>query len=67
MLTLEPARLYETTVTNLEEGPLDSAVFEVPAAFRQVAYIETSPPVGWQTAWAIAWGQFKARVEKLLD
>src|ERR1700730_235755 len=58
---------YETTVANLEEGPLDSAVFEVPAGFRPVAYIETSPPVDWQTAWVNAWLQFKAKVERLFN
>ena len=58
---------HETTVTNLEEGPLDSAVFEVPAEFRQVARVETNSPVDWQTAWVSAWEQFKARAERLFD
>lgn len=63
----ENASTSETTVTRLEEGPLDAAVFEVPAGFRQVARIETSPPVDWQTAWVNAWVRFKAKVERLFD
>jgi hypothetical protein len=57
----------ETTVTQLEEGPLNAAVFEVPAGFRQVAHIETNPPADWQTAWVNAWVRFKAKVERLFD
>jgi hypothetical protein len=57
----------EMTVTQLQEGPLDAAVFEVPAGFRQVAHIETNPPVDWQTAWVNAWVRFKAKVERLFD
>ena len=58
---------FETAVTVLEEGPLDPAVFEVPAGFREVAHVDTNPPVDWQTAWSNAWVRFKARVEKLFN
>jgi hypothetical protein len=56
---------FETAVTLLEEGPLDPALFEIPAGFREVAHVETNPPLDWQTAWANAWVRFKARVERL--
>jgi hypothetical protein len=54
----------EMTVTQLEAGALQAAVFEIPAGFRQVAHIETSPPVDWQTAWVNAWVRFKASLAK---
>jgi hypothetical protein len=63
----ESTTTSEMAVTQLQEGPLDAAVFEVPAGFRQVAHIETSPPVDWQTAWVNAWVRFKAKVERLFD
>jgi hypothetical protein len=63
----ENAMTNEMSVTQLAEGPLDAAVFEVPAGFRQVAHIETNPPVDWQTAWANAWVRFKARVEGIFN
>jgi hypothetical protein len=63
----ESTTTSEMTVTQLEEGPLDPALFEVPAGFRQVAHIETSPPIDWQTAWANGWVRFKAKVERLFD
>jgi hypothetical protein len=63
----ESTTTSEMTATQLEEGPLDAAVFEVPAGFRQVAHIETNPPADWQTAWASAWVRFKAKVERLFD
>jgi hypothetical protein len=53
----------ETIITQLQEGPLDANVFEAPEGFRQVAHIETNPPMDWKTAWE----RFKARVEKLFD
>jgi hypothetical protein len=57
----------ETIVTQLQEGPLDADVFEVPAGFREVAHIETNPAEDWQTAWTNAWERFKARVERPFD
>jgi hypothetical protein len=63
----ESTTTSEMAVAQLQEGPLDAAVFEVPAGFRQVAHIETSPPLDWQTAWANAWVRFKAKVERLFD
>jgi hypothetical protein len=35
---------FETHVIELEEGPLDPALFEVPAGFKQVDHIERNPP-----------------------
>jgi hypothetical protein len=34
----------ETKVTELEEGRLDPAIFEIPPGFKQVEHIEKSPP-----------------------
>ena len=57
----------EGLVTQLEEGPLDPGVFEIPAGFREVAHIETNPPVDWQTARNNAWQRLKAWVAKVFD
>lgn len=35
---------YETRVTQLEEGPLDPSLFEIPAGFKRVDRIERNPP-----------------------
>jgi hypothetical protein len=35
---------FETQVTQFEEGPLDAALFEIPAGFKQVEHIERNPP-----------------------
>jgi len=35
---------FETKVTEFKEGPLDSALFEIPAGFKQVEHIERNPP-----------------------
>ena len=59
---------YETLVTQFEEGPLDSALFEVPAGFKRVEHIErnpallptSSPPNDF-------WERLKARVVGLLS
>ncbi len=63
----ENTSISEMSVTQLEEGPLDATVFEIPAGFWQVARIETNPPVQWQTAWINAWTRLKAKVESLFD
>ncbi len=63
----ESTTTSEMAVMQLQEGPLDPALFEIPAGFRQVAHIETSPPADSQTAWVNAWGRFKAKVERLFD
>jgi len=35
---------FETQVTQFEEGPLDSTLFEIPPGFKQVDQIERNPP-----------------------
>jgi hypothetical protein len=35
---------FETRVTEIQEGPLDPALFEIPSGFRQVDHIERNPP-----------------------
>lgn len=63
----ENTSVSETTITQLEEEPFDPALFEIPAGFRQVEHIETSPPVDWRTELVGAWERFKARVERMLN
>lgn len=36
---------FETAVTELQEGPLDPALFEVPHGFKHVKQIERNPPL----------------------
>jgi hypothetical protein len=63
----ESTSTNERTVTQLEEGPLDPAVFEIPAGFRQVAHVETNPPVDWQTVLANYWQWLETRVRRMFD
>ncbi len=63
----ESTSTSERTVTQLEEGPLDPAVFEIPAGFRQVTRVETNPPVDWQTVLANYWQWLETRVRKVFD
>lgn len=63
----ENTSTYETSVAQLEEGPLDASVFEIPAGFRQVAHIETSPPMDWQMVLANDWQWLKAKVRQILN
>jgi hypothetical protein len=57
---------FETQVTQFEEGPLDAALFEIPAGFKQVEHIERNPPPS-----ALArepkdfWQRLKDSVERL--
>jgi hypothetical protein len=57
----------ESSITKLDEGPLDPAIFEIPAGFRQVAHIEQNRPMDWQTALANDWQWLKAQVRRIFD
>ncbi len=57
----------ESSITQLEEGPLAPAIFEIPAGFRQVAHIEQNPPLDWQTVLANNWRWLKAQVRRIFD
>ncbi len=57
----------ESGITQLEEGPLAPAIFEIPAGFRQVAHIEQNPPLDWQTVLANNWRWLKAQVRRIFD
>ncbi len=63
----EDTSTTERTVTQLEEGPLEPALFEIPAGFRQVAHVETNPPVDWQTVLANYWQWLETRVRRMFD
>jgi hypothetical protein len=63
----ENTSIYETSVAQLKEGPLDASVFEIPAGFRQVAQIETDPPMDWQTVLANDWQWLKAKVRQIFN
>jgi hypothetical protein len=57
----------ESSIAQLEEGPLAPAIFEIPAGFRQVAHIEQNPPLDWQTVLANNWRWLKAQVRRIFD
>jgi hypothetical protein len=63
----ENTSTYETRIAQLEEGPMDASVFEIPAGFRQVAHIETNPPMDWQTVLANNWQWLKAKVRQIFN
>jgi hypothetical protein len=48
------------------EGPLDPALFEVPAGFKKVARIDANEPGEEQSMLIVAWRQIMDRVENLL-
>ncbi len=58
----------ETRVTQLDEGPLDPALFEIPPGFKQVDHIERNPAA---SAFASPpkdfWQRFRARVAGLFN
>jgi hypothetical protein len=53
-------------VTDFVEGPLDPALFEVPAGFRKVATIDSNESGEEQSMFMVAWRQFVDKVEDLL-
>lgn len=58
----------ELLVTELEEGPLDPALFEIPPGFKHVAHIERNPmPSAAASRMEDLWQRFKACVTSLLN
>lgn len=48
--TKQSASKFVTQVTQLDDGPLDPALFEIPPGFKQVDHIERNPPASAFTA-----------------
>jgi hypothetical protein len=57
----------ETLVSVLEEGPLDSKLFDTPPGFRQVEHIERNPTAVSPSGWSVAWYQLKTKVARLFQ
>ncbi|MBZ5627630.1 MAG: hypothetical protein LAO06_02060 [Acidobacteriia bacterium] len=58
----------DTLVTQLEQGPLDPGLFEIPLGFKHVQHIERNPRVPASTSQTMDWWErFKARVASLLN
>ena len=57
----------ETQVTQLETGPLDPALFEIPPGFRQVDHIERNPAASASSQIGYLWQRFKATVASLFN
>jgi hypothetical protein len=58
----------EVRVTQLEEGPLDPALFEIPPGFKHVDHIERNPVASASsTQINNLWQRFKASVASLLN
>jgi len=56
----------EVLVTQLEEGPLDPGLFEIPPGFRHVEHIERNPAASASSSrLADLWQRFKASVTSL--
>lgn len=55
----------ETLVTQLEVGPLDPGLFEIPPRFKHVLQIERNPRVSASSGQGF-WQRFKAKVDSLL-
>jgi hypothetical protein len=52
---------YVANVTEMKEGPLDAALFEIPPGFKQVDHIERNPPA------LTSAGSFKLYWQRILD
>ncbi len=58
----------EVLVTQLEEGPLDPALFEIPPGFRHVEHIQRNPkPSASSSQTTNLWQRFKASVTSLFS
>jgi hypothetical protein len=58
----------ELRVTQLEEGPLDPALFEIPPGFKHVDHIERNPVAAASSTQPKGfWQRFKARVANLFN
>jgi hypothetical protein len=58
---------FETLVTQLKEGPLDPALFEVPSGFKRVDHIERNPTLPLSIQLEDFWERLKVRVAGLLS
>lgn len=56
----------EMLVTQLELGPLDPSLFEIPPRFKHVDHIERNPPVSARSGQDF-WERFKAKLANLLS
>ena len=57
---------HEVRVTQLEESPIDPALFEIPPGFKRVEHIERSPTLSAPSSQAVNfWQRFKVGVSKL--
>jgi hypothetical protein len=61
----QPDMKSVANVTEMKEGPLDPALFEVPAGFKQVDQIERNPPVQASAAPKDFWHLILDRVAEL--
>ena len=57
---------YESLTTDLKEGPLNPALFEVPAGFKRVEHIEQNPTLPISIQLEDFWTRLKAKVAGLL-
>jgi hypothetical protein len=59
---------HEVLVTQLEERPIDPALFEIPQGFKRVEQIQRSPMLSAPSSQAVNfWQRFKASVTKLFS
>jgi hypothetical protein len=63
----EQTSFSEMRMTQLVEGPLDSALFAVPTGFRQVERIERNPTPILPSQWSLAWDRFTTSVKRLFN
>lgn len=58
---------FEMHVTQLDKGPLDPALFEIPAGFKRVDHIERNPAAASSSQISYLWQRFKASVASLFN
>ena len=58
---------FETQVTQIEEVPLDPALFEIPPGFKRVDHIERNPATASSSQISYLWQRFKASVASLFN
>jgi hypothetical protein len=58
---------FEMQVTQLEEVPLDPALFEIPPGFKRVDHIERNPAAASSSQISYLWERFKASVASLFN
>jgi hypothetical protein len=58
---------FEVDVTQIEEAPLDPALFEIPPGFKRVDHIERNPAVASPSQISYLWQRFKASVASLFN